>query len=295
MRGRRNGFTMIEVALFLVVTGLLFVGVTVGVQNSIFQQRFNDATQGFAEFLRSIYSEVSNVQNLAGGRSEYAIYGKLVTFGESKDLAGCPVNDGTSMKEGCNNNGRNSVFVYDVIGQIGDVESGNTLVALSSLKSNVVIIDDEAGTFKPVGIVDDFVPRWAAQIEDTNFSLFKGALLIVRHPSSGTIYTYVMKGETLDVNDKIIDLEASVGSLEDGLEAKKAEIESLLTSRLVNAGGASSFGIEQVDFCINPEPGVEFANRRDVRIIKGARNASGVEIIATDSKAEGNVCSLHED
>ena len=40
MLGKKRGFTMIEVALFLAITGALFAGVTVGVQNSIFQQRY---------------------------------------------------------------------------------------------------------------------------------------------------------------------------------------------------------------------------------------------------------------
>ena len=56
MKNSRRGFTLIEVALFLVVTGALFAAVTIGVQNSIYQQRQNDAVQNFAEFIRSAYA-----------------------------------------------------------------------------------------------------------------------------------------------------------------------------------------------------------------------------------------------
>ena len=83
----KRGFTLVEVALFLAVTGLLFVGVVLGIQNSLFQQKYNDSVQGFAEFLRSIYSQTANTENTfqedgsSRGQSNLAIFGKLVTFG----------------------------------------------------------------------------------------------------------------------------------------------------------------------------------------------------------------------
>ena len=52
---KKKGFTLIEVALFLAITGMLFIGIAAGVQNSIYQQKINDSVQGFAEFLRSVY------------------------------------------------------------------------------------------------------------------------------------------------------------------------------------------------------------------------------------------------
>ena len=61
MKRIKGGFTLIEVSLFLAITGLLFLGVTIGVQNSIFQQRYNDSVQNFVEFLRSAYSKTENV------------------------------------------------------------------------------------------------------------------------------------------------------------------------------------------------------------------------------------------
>ena len=85
MKTTRSGFTLVEVALFLAITGLVFAGIVVGTQNSIFQQRYNDAVQNFAEFLRSMYSQVTNVQSEGHGRSEYAIYGKLVNFEEDEN------------------------------------------------------------------------------------------------------------------------------------------------------------------------------------------------------------------
>ena len=97
MKRSRHGFTLIEVVLFLGLTAALFAGIVVGTQASIYQQRYNDGVQNFAEFMRSVYSQVSNVQNEQTGRSQYAIYGKVVTFGVDAD-------------------GRNKIRSYNLIG-----------------------------------------------------------------------------------------------------------------------------------------------------------------------------------
>ena len=85
MKRNWRGFTLVEVSLFLAITAAIFVGIAVGTQNSIFQQRYNDAVQSFAEFLRTVYSQVTNVQNESAGRSDKAIYGKLVKFNEEEN------------------------------------------------------------------------------------------------------------------------------------------------------------------------------------------------------------------
>ena len=52
----KQGFTLVEISLFLAITGFIFIGIVLGIQNSLFQQKYNDSTQGFAEFLRTVYS-----------------------------------------------------------------------------------------------------------------------------------------------------------------------------------------------------------------------------------------------
>ncbi len=260
MDKNKHGFTMIEVALFLVITGALFVGIAVGTQNSIFQQRYNDAVQNFAEFLRSAYAQTMNVQSEGDGRSDMAIYGKLVSFGETVDLAGNDIKN------------TDAVYSYNVIGKVGEMSSGNVLELLSEdqLDANVVVKKDDK--FQSVGLVEDYRPRWSAAIQNTDdSSSFKGALLIVRHPSSGTVYTFVMTGTAMDINGKI----------------KQANLEGVSTFNPLTEY-LSSFQIKQVDFCINPNGPDEGGLRRDVRVISGARNGSGVEII---SEGGGDKCA----
>lgn len=288
MRRSKFGFTLIEVTLFLAITGLLFIGIAAGVQNSIFQQRYNDSVQNFAEFLRSIYSQVSNVESdktVGGGRSDQAIYGKLVTFGESKNLAGDPNTD-------------NAIFVYTVVGDIED-KFGSTSDTLTDLEAlNIDVVDYKERTDKNydvslVGVVESYVPRWGAKIECvgnnnsqlTNFfcgetdNSFKGSLLIVRHPRSGTIYTYTYDS-TIEVNNSM-DGVRSTGTGVGKNEFLIGTVNRIKKSeKLLREMG---FGYGQVDFCVDPNGGGGDV-RRDVRIAEGARNASGVEVMPADSK-----------
>lgn len=248
MKRIRRGFTLVEVSLFLAITAAIFVSIAVGTQNSIFQQRYNDAVQNFAEFLRSVYSQVMNVQSEGDGRSGYAIYGKLVNF--EKD-----------------DNGNNKITTYNVVGKIAedDLGNGNVLDRLKSLEADVVLEKD--GKYEPVGFVENYRPRWASQIQTTkgwagSYEVFIGALLVVRHPSSGTVYTFSSK-ESIDVKKYLQDLKGNPST-----NSPLTELE---------------FIVGDVDFCVNPNGAERSTLRRDVRIVANARNATGVEIISDDN------------
>lgn len=60
---RNSGFTIIEVMLFLAVTGALAVGILVGAGVSIGQQRYRDSVNTLKSFIQTQYSEVTNVVN----------------------------------------------------------------------------------------------------------------------------------------------------------------------------------------------------------------------------------------
>ncbi|MBR2993810.1 hypothetical protein IKF43_00220 [Candidatus Saccharibacteria bacterium] len=269
MKRVRCGFTLIEVSLFLVITAAVFVGVAVGTQNSIFQQRYNDAVQNYVEFLRTIYSQVTNVQSESTGRSGWAIYGKLVTFNR-------------------NDEGGNAITSYNVIGRIGNASEGNVLKKLADLDANVVMDS------KPVGFVENYTPRWASQIQDTaswnesegedkGYRLFTGALLIVRSPNTGTVYTYIYKYEySLEtVDNDAIDVDKAIAAGKNPFLYTKDGVEM---NRLTD----DSFRQEDVDFCVNPNGVDKSTLRRDIRIIKNARNASGIEMISDDDSRCGD-------
>lgn len=258
MKMNKGGFTLIEVSLFLAITGLLFLGVTIGVQNSIFQQRYNDSVQSFVEFLRTAYSKVENVQGYAGGssgQSNRALYGKLITFGEHFNLSGGENTDG-------------AVFIYDVIGD-AKCDTGGLKNALDSLyycNANVQNNDSEL-----LGLADSYTPRWSAAIQSTNINpagLFVGAILITRHPQTGTINTFVHDGNN---GGGTIEINSNSGVIRQSFREKLGE-ENYFSSN------------SDVDFCINPNGDQQsnVGSRKDVRIKARARNASAIEI-TTDS------------
>ncbi|MBQ9017653.1 prepilin-type N-terminal cleavage/methylation domain-containing protein [Candidatus Saccharibacteria bacterium] len=269
---KHKGFTLVEVALFIALTGVLFAGIVLATNNSIAEQRFFDSTQSFAEFLRSVYSQVSNPQSIGRGDSEaYAIYGKMISFGQCLDLDGetrlCDASDKPVVQK---------VFVYDVVGNVRGTGTGLAAEMLRGIGANVAIITKNAqGDEKAelAGIVESYEPRWGATIETsgTNWpnNLYKGTILVVRHPVSGTINTLVSP-VTIDVNDIVLNRSVN-------------EAQTMLTNVFDAEDERQRFTNAEVNFCVNPEGfAAEAPLRWNVRLIDNARNASGVEVIDRD-------------
>lgn len=257
MSKNRQGFTIIEVILFLGITGLIFMAIVASTSNVLSRQRYNDSTQNFAEFLRGVYGKLTSIENYGNGRSERAIYGKLITFGESHNLNG-------------EENVENEIFTYDIIGDVsGSISADDVIKSLASLNADVVVKNGEDVEY--AGINEHYATKWMARIEQTNSTeLFKGAVMVVRSATSGTIYTYVLNGETIEVNSAV----------------KFNTPKKLLTSQTLNKFVSN----QPIDFCISSEDGrVYNGKRRDVRIIANARNSSGVEVMPLDDPDQ-NAC-----
>lgn len=271
---KHKGFTLIEIALFLAITGVLFMGIIAGTGNSLYEQRFNDSVQSFAELLRSVYSQVSNPQSIGDGRSDTAIYGKLISFGQKVGLMGEDLDSSEQV-----------IFIYDVVGKVntaGEGGTGSVTDALKQLNANVAVVKEQSNgvitKMEPAGEVESYMPRWGAAIEkteiitsepDRQMDLFTGSILVVRHPRSGTIHTLYSE-EIIEVNENL-----EKGSQNEDYE----EAINMLTNVL------STFKTQELDFCVDPN-GTEVVsnnNRRDIRLVNNARNASGVEIIDLDS------------
>lgn len=58
-----RGFTVIELMLFLAISGLLLAGLMIGVGNNITQQRYSDNVASFKALLQDQYAEVLTPQN----------------------------------------------------------------------------------------------------------------------------------------------------------------------------------------------------------------------------------------
>lgn len=110
MGDKQKGFTIIEVILFVAISGLLTSMLMVGVSMSINRQQYRDSVQSYAGFLRSEYSKVVNVENdrsrsvcpidgadgrleTLRGQSECVIVGRYITT-----VGALGSTDGTSYK-----------------------------------------------------------------------------------------------------------------------------------------------------------------------------------------------------
>lgn len=86
-----KGFTIIEVTIFLAISGLLLVAMFLGTGTIVSQQRFKDTTDNLQTFFQSQYEEVINGVNTRDsgtvcgasstdpGRSKCLLLGKLLT------------------------------------------------------------------------------------------------------------------------------------------------------------------------------------------------------------------------
>ena len=337
----KSGFTIIEVVIVLAITGLLLTGILAGASTNITRQRYNDSVQNFAEFLRSTYSEVVNVQNPRSGqaanrfcsvsnlnnqissqgttknigfpgRTECALYGKLIVFGEDDD------------------SGENTtIYSYDIIGRIftqsdmvfksSDNSEFTTLRALSAVDADItsVSISKTHGkqfcSLNHAGNNTIYKPQWSARIESTQPTrdLYKGMIMIVRSPISGTIHTY-----SLDLANKNYNIHSALDGKNshyqnircndnkpfpkyDQLVKEGLSLSSYLPRKTPTTDGSGLFSYENrpegfqeithktppTNFCVASPDIIVFNNqRRNVRLAPDGRNSTAVKLIEFDAK-----------
>lgn len=349
---QKNGFTIIEVMIVLAITGLLMAGILAGATNNITRQRYNDSVQNFAEFLRNSYSEVVNIQNPRGkntnlrcsvgstkniatdrgkyagepGRTECALYGKLIVFGDhSKD-------DST-------------VYSYDIIGRVfepsdlefnpqgSDSPDMTTLKALSAVDADIASFDYRKGSWgkkicslKPAGNDVSYQPQWGAKIETTHWQHvpYKGLVMIVRSPISGSIHTYSLnlsedpewhsQTPELKIHEVLSGKNSEYQNLSckdnqafpkyNQLLDKKLLLSSFLPEKTAATDGSGLFSYKErpggfrehqgkyhhTDFCIaSPDTSIYGGRRRNVRLMGDGHNANAVKIIEYDKSVDSGV------
>ncbi len=304
----------------LAIASLLFVGIIGGTSVNIARQRYSDAVQSFAEFMRRSYSEVVNTENpreeelergapctilsgiaigssddtIEAGRTNCLIYGKLITFGEDS------AND--------------KVFTYDVLGEVavhyGDgtqnVDGMGVLEGLYNLSADVITVRNKNGChFALAGNGTSYLPEWDARLETTaaNHELFKGSILIVRAPSSGTVHTYYMPeplmiNEFLNTPSSLATCYSTNGNNAADAAARLNELSASQRRQLLKThldpsntdASIAKFTQEDINICVNTEDFLALTGqRRMIRIAKDGKNASAVELVSLDQEGS-NLC-----
>lgn len=177
--GTRNnhGFSIIEVMLFLAISGALTVAVLVGAGTSISQQRYRDSVNSLSNLLQQQYSEVTTVRNdrdtkwtcdgVAGlveapaggasrGTTDCAVIGKYLSLDDKK------------------------VTIQTVIGKTTALNEGDDIVALGEANLSLSAIDRQ-----------EYVIEWGAAMQRINKTPTATTVLIVRSPTTGSIRTFI--------------------------------------------------------------------------------------------------------
>ena len=268
-----NGFTIIEISLFLGLSGLLAVGLMAGWSNSINRQRYNDTVSTFKSSIQQVFSDVENTQNSrtasyncaasggnvavsannAGaqrGQSNCVLLGKLISFG-SAPASGTTLNTPVFF---------NNYSVRDVIGL--DIDASKACGAagnqpctddIEAFKATKFVVSEGTngtntrvsntlewgGVYK--AITDNRSGKFSGDIvgsADTTITNTIYGVLILRSPIDGTVKafgvpTYV---HSPTIN-KIYNKDSERAFLRDTLTSEK----TLITSK------------KKVDICIAPK------------------------------------------
>lgn len=251
----KQGFTIIEVMLVLGLTGLLIVGMLGGTFTAIAHQRYNDSVRSFAEYLRTIYSEVLSPESLGLGNSmNEAVFGKILVFG---------YNYPDSIDD------THSVYSATLIGDADIPASidGDFMDELAYVNAHLYCGNAENNSTQ-----DFYRPLWEAELAKANNTHsrepFVGTIIIARSPTSGTVHTYFSDTLTYDLRDQCnaSDQRAS-GILHTDIQDRRDQ-----------------FRQEAVGFCIKSDNAAVY---REVRLAEDGRNTSAISILDTDSSVPG--------
>lgn len=234
-----HGFTIIEVMLFLGVTGLLTIGILAGSGVAINQQRYRDSVSTLKSFVQQQYNQTTNVTNgRAGaesctnasvlqppvsvpnpqsrGTSDCLLMGRFITVGE----------DGKQLT------------ASNVVGYRTSVAAATEATDLAELTTNyrlgVSEIEQESTSVE-----------WNAQVVKPKTTTFYPlSILIIRSPLSGSVMTFIDNGNQTDLDGMV-------------------------------AGGIAN---ENTDLCVNAPAGSFVGERLAIRVNAFATSQSSIEV-----------------
>ncbi len=176
-----RGFTIIELLLFLGITGLMFVGLMAGVSTNINQQRYRDSVNTFASLVQQQYSAVINTRNDRDGswHCDASVVSQDAIHGQARGTTDCVVL-GRYIRTTDNGS---KVETGDVVGTEPSL--------LTTLQSDQAALT--AYVPKVSGFGQEIVnPEWGAVLRDTNKQAANFSILILRSPLSGLLRVFAM-------------------------------------------------------------------------------------------------------
>lgn len=171
----KQGFTIIEVMLFLAISGALTVAVLVGAGASISQQRYRDSVNSLSTFLQQQYSEVASVRNDRDAQWTCGGAGVLAapSGGTSRGTTDCSVLGKIIRLDDTR------AIVRTVIGRAANPSGTNDIDALRS--ANLTLHSDS----------QNYPVEWGAKMQRVSGAPTATTIMIVRSPETGAIRTFI--------------------------------------------------------------------------------------------------------
>lgn len=237
------------------------------------------------------------------GRTRCAYYGQVITFGENNDtkvhrydLIGLALEN--NIEPEGDDDVLHAIGSNDAVINTSTEETKNN----KSAKVNIVTMKnlDDSGyncSASLAGNTYSYTPGWEARIENKNDrNLYKGAIMIVRSPISGTIHTYFYsrRGQSFDYNsngttvkdnnDDFFNVQAWLSSTASGNCGGFYRNTGYFVDRAIREGKMVKNA--NLEFCIGSEDLYAVGNRRRaIRIHGDGSNEAAVELLTESESA----------
>ncbi len=174
-----RGFTVIELMLFLAVSGALFAALMIGVNNNISQQRYRESVTSYSALLQGQYSDVANTRNARDNDWQCA-------------------DDGTISEESENGQPRGTTDCV-ILGRAVQIEDNGTTVVTSSVVGREPVQNDTTSDIETLKAyhpkVTSFDSRtnsieWGSTLFTKEHKASTASFLILRSPVSGLIRVF---------------------------------------------------------------------------------------------------------
>ncbi len=310
----RRGFTIIEVMLFLALSGILLVGILGGLGGNIARQRYNDAVQDVVSIMKDQYSFVSDTEVAARssadnsncyalitddvtngaawrgksdayrGRTNCVVYGAVISLNEhyieTTELIGRDYRSEVRRLEDTSTPVSDNLTDIQIL---KDVVHANNVF----LHCNVDASGNRSGCFVRSGDKSRIQHvKWGVRLLDEEGNPLKKTMIIFRSPRDGSIRTYVMndsisgnvlnKGprDPINYNDDVDSQNGGIG-IEDN---EGASLTQIGVNRFL-----SNFSSQELNICVDSGDGQTYNDaRRMIKIQKAGMSQSAVELINMD-------------
>ncbi len=327
MGAHHKGFTIIEVMLFLALSGLLLVGILGGLGGNIARQRYNDAVQDTVNMLRDQYSFVTDTEiSIRHNKNDASCYG-LTSSDTDFDATTGPGSyfkaQSTLAADSISYRGRTNCVIYGAVVFLNDnyIETTELIgrdysavlkansQELDSSMTDLEILKNIASANNMFYHCDDtfshcFVraadssriqsAKWGTKFVNVDGSTMHKTLLIFRSPRDGSIRTYVW-------NDAIKDGDNYI-KYEDINKKNGGQGEETAASTIIDTYGINQyldsghFKIQDLDICVDSGDNQTYNNaRRLIKVQRGGMGQNAVELINLDLAKDASSGMTFED